>query len=459
MAEFLIVDDNRSATDTLCALVARRGHRVRAAYDGRQALKILEEAPIDILVTDLVMPEIDGMRILRTTRERWPDVVTIVVTAHGSIEIAVEAMKTGAFDFVTKPLEPDEFQVKIQKAAAHRDLTRNMERLRARVDSFEADNALRHGSDEMLGESDAIRRVFESIEKVAPTDSTVLILGESGTGKELVARAIRKRSERAQAPFVSVHCASYAEGILESELFGHEKGSFTGATGRKIGRFELADKGTFFLDEVGEIPMGIQTKLLRVIQERRFERVGGTQTIDTDIRIVSATNKDLTAAMQKGEFREDLFYRLNIFTIELPALRERKSDLPLLIQSFVAGESARLGRRVTGPTPAALNAMLDYDWPGNIRELKNIVERAAILAGSEPIDLPHLPPMLGASGGSFVSLPEEDVNFDREMEAYEKRLILHAYERSGRVKAQAAKMLGIDRNRFRYKLEKYGITD
>ncbi len=459
MATFLIVDDNKSAANALCALVQRRGHETFAAYDGLQALSVLKAESIDILVTDLKMPNMDGMRLLQKVRESRPEIVVIVVTAHGSVEAAVEAMKLGAFDFVTKPLDNNELQVKFAKAVAQREMSLKMERLSAQIDSYEADNAYRYGMGEIIGASAPMKEVFETINKVAPTDSTVLIFGESGTGKELVARAIHQKSRRPKGPFISVHCAAYAEGILESELFGHERGAFTGAVARKIGRFELADRGTFFLDEVGEIPGGIQTKLLRVIQEKEFERVGGSRTLKVDIRLVSATNKNLHEAIAKSEFREDLFYRLNIFAIDLPPLRERKDDIPLLVEDFIKREAQRLGRAVKGPSPRALHALMDYDWPGNVRELKNIIERAAVLAQGEEIEVSHLPPMLSASTTSYVALPEEDLDFDREMENFEKRLIFHAYEKSGGVKAQAAKMLGIDRNRFRYKLEKYGIED
>ena len=459
MASFLIVDDNKTSADTLCALVNRRGHVTHVAYDGLAALSVMESQSIDVLVTDLKMPKMDGMELLRAVRERWPEVVIIVVTAHGSVEAAVEAMKNGAFDFVTKPLDNDEFQVKLQKAVAQREMAMKMEFLSARVDSFEAEDAYRHGMGEIIGSSPPMQEVFETIEKVGPTDSTVLIFGESGTGKELVARAIHLKSRRTKKPFISVHCAAYAAGVLESELFGHERGSFTGAVARKIGRFELADNGTFFLDEISEIPMSIQTKLLRVIQEKEIERVGGTATLKVDIRIISATNKNLQQAIKMGGFREDLFYRLNIFTIDLPPLRDRKEDLPLLIESFIIREARRLGHDVEGPTASALDALMDYDWPGNVRELKNVIERAAVLAGKEPIDISHLPPMLSISKTSYVTLSDDNINFDREMENFEKHLILNAYEKSGKVKAQGAKLLGIDRNRFRYKLEKYGIKD
>ncbi|MCB9479107.1 MAG: sigma-54-dependent Fis family transcriptional regulator [Deltaproteobacteria bacterium] len=457
MANFLIVDDNQSSTDALCALVARRGHEAFAAYDGEQAMGVLGSESIDVLVTDLRMPRMDGMALLAAVKERWPEVVVIVVTAHGSVEAAVEAMKIGAFDFVTKPLNHDELQVKFQKAVAQRELSDRVERLDARVRTLELDDLHRQGLGEMIGGSEAMRRVYEAIEKVAPTDSTVLILGESGTGKELVARAIHQKSARSDGPFVGVHCAAYAQGVLESELFGHERGAFTGAQTRKIGRFELADRGTFFLDEVGDIPMPVQTKLLRVIQEREFERVGGTRTIPVDARLVAATNKDLQKAIADGTFREDLFYRLNIFAIQLPALRERKADIPMLTHAFIAQEYRRLGHAPVAPSDRATELMMDYDWPGNVRELRAVIERAAILADGKPIDTGDLPPAMALARRSYVELPDADVDFDKAVEDFEKRLILHAYEKSGGVKAQAAKMLGIDRNRFRYKLEKLGI--
>ncbi|MBZ0271893.1 sigma-54 dependent transcriptional regulator [bacterium] len=459
MANFLIVDDNRSSADVLCQLVARRGHNARAAYDGRKALRAMEDSAADVLVTDLRMPAMDGMALLSSVRERWPETVVIVVTAHGSVEAAVEAMKRGAFDFVTKPLDMAELQVKFEKAVAVREMSARMERLSARVETFEADDASRHGSGEIIGDSEPIRRVFEMIDKVAPSDSTVMIFGESGTGKELVARALHQKSARAKGPFVSVHCAAYAEGVLESELFGHERGAFTGAVARKIGRFELADGGTLFLDEVADIPAGVQTKLLRVIQEREFERVGGTRTIKVNIRIVAATNKNLHEAVRAGRFREDLLYRLNVFGIEMPPLRARKDDIPRLVEVFIRRESARLGHPVKAPDASAVATLMEHDWPGNVRELKNVIEHAAVLAGSEPIAAAHLPSSLSSRGSSYVALPDEDVDFDGAMENFERRLILHAYERSGRVKARAAKALGIDRNRFRYKLEKFGIED
>ncbi len=455
MTQILVADDNRTTTQTLCTLIERWGHSALPAFDGAEALALLQSQSVDVLVTDLRMPKIDGMQLLHMVNERWPDLVVIVVTAFGSIETAVEAMKLGAFDFLTKPYDNKELRVKIERAAAQREMVLKLERMNARIASFEEQLA----TGQMIGSSPLMQRVLEDIAKVAPTDSTVLILGESGTGKELVAREIHAQSQRSAHGFVAAHCAAYAEGVLESELFGHEKGSFTGASARKLGRLELADKGTLFLDEIGEIPPEVQVKLLRVLQEREYERVGGTQTLKLDGRVIAATNKDLVQAIATGRFREDLFYRLNVFTIHLPPLRERREDIPNLIEAFCHQQAQRLNRPIEGFSQRALAAMQAYAWPGNVRELQNVVERAAILAVDRPIDVDDLAVRQPPSTTAHINLPEEDVDFDEEMEKFERRLILHAYEKSAKIKARTAKMLGIDRNRLRYKLKKYGIDD
>jgi len=459
MPQILIVDDNRTTTQTLCTLVERWGYRAFGAFDGAQGLAVLESEVVDVMVTDLRMPGMDGMELLKRVRESWPEVIPIVVTAYGSIQTAVEAMQMGAFDFLTKPYENKELRVKFERAIAQREMVLEMERMNARIASFEDETERRMGMGEIVGSSPAMQRVFEDIRKVAPTDSTVLILGESGTGKELVARALHAQSPRREGAFVAAHCAAYAEGLLESELFGHEKGAFTGAVGRKIGRLELADRGSLFLDEIGDISPAVQIKLLRVLQEREFERVGGTTTLSFDSRIVAATNRDLNTAIGRGAFREDLFYRLNVFSILLPPLRERKEDIPALVETFCRQQARRLNRPVAGLSQRALEVMVTYDWPGNVRELQNVVERAVILADDGQIDVEHLPVAMDTGRPAQVALPEEDVDFDEEMERFERRLILHAYEKSERVKARTAKMLGIDRNRLRYKLKKYGIDD
>ena len=459
MTQILIADDNRTTSQTLCTLVERWGYRAFAAFDGRQALSILEAETIDVLLTDLRMPHLDGMELLQLVRERWPEVIVIVVTAYGSIQTAVEAMQLGAFDFLTKPYENKELRVKFERCVAQRDMVLKLERMNARIASFEDEAQERLGMGDIVGSSPTLQSVFQDIRKVASTDSTVLLLGESGTGKELVARAIHAQSPRQDQAFVASHCAAYSEGVLESELFGHEKGAFTGAVSRKIGRVEMADRGTLFLDEIGDISPGIQVKLLRVLQEREFERVGGTQTLSFDSRIIAATNQDLEAAIKRGAFREDLFYRLNVFSITLPPLRERKEDIPALVETFCQHQTQRLNRPVSSLTQRALEVMMAYEWPGNVRELQNVIERAAILAEGEEIDVKHLPLSMDSSRPAHVTLPEEDVDFDEEMEKFERQLILHAYENSNRVKARTAKMLGIDRNRLRYKLKKYGIDD
>ena len=457
MTQILIVDDNRTTTTTLCSLAGHWGLTADGAFDGEQALTALQQSPYDVVVTDLRMPNVDGMQLLTTIREEWPDTVVIVVTAHGSIEIAVEAMQKGAFDFLTKPYDDGELRAKIERAVEQRQMMVRMERLDARVASLEEEKAHQFG--EMVGSSAAMNRVYDEIRKVAETESTVMLLGESGTGKELAARAIHDSSTRRDQAFVAVHCAAYAEGLLESELFGHEKGAFTGAVARKLGRLDLADGGTLFLDEIGDVPLPVQVKLLRVLQEREFERVGGTQTLKFDSRIIAATNRDLVAAIADGTFREDLYYRLNVFTVEMPSLRNRKEDLRSLVESFCERATQRTGQEVPGVTERALQAISEYEWPGNVRELLNAIERASILAAGAPIDLAHLPMLTSPGKGNEIALPESDVDFDDEMENFERRLILHAYEQCDHVKARTAKMLGIDRNRLRYKLRKYGIDD
>ena len=455
MSTILVVDDNKTTTQTLCTLIGRWGYEAVPAFDGAQALAALEKQPVDIMITDLRMPEIDGMQLLQKVREHWPEIVPIVVTAYGSIETAVEAMKLGAFDFLTKPYENRELRVKFERAAAQRQMVLQMERMNARIASFEEQTV----PGQIVGQSPAMLRVFEDIRKVAPTDSTVLLLGESGTGKELVAHAIHQQSPRGSQAFVASHCAAYAEGVLESELFGHEKGAFTGAVARKIGRLELADQGTLFLDEIGDISPAIQVKLLRVLQEREFERVGGTQTLTLDSRIVAATHQDLPKAIREGGFREDLFYRLNVFSIVLPPLRERKEDIPALVETFCRHQGQRLGRQVPGVSQRALQAMIAYDWPGNIRELQNVIERAVILAEDREIDVEDLPTDMGSTRSPQTPLPEGELDFDAELEKFERQLILHAYTQADKVKARTAKILGIDRNRLRYKLKKFGIDD
>jgi len=456
MARVLIVDDHQSTADSLTQIVERLGHEVTTLYDGAEALGALDAKPFDLIVTDLRLPGASGMDILSRALANHPDTVAMVITAYGSIEKAVEAMRKGAFDFISKPFTYAEMKVKLEKALSHVDVRREMVRMRASLDSFEADETRRYNFNEIVGKSAPMQKVFDTIRKVAASDASVLLLGESGTGKELVARAIHYNSARQNSPFVRAHCAAYAEGVLESELFGHEKGAFTGAIARKLGRFEQAHRGTLFLDEIGDITHNIQVKLLRFLQEREFERVGGNHTIEVDVRILSATNQDLKELIANKTFREDLYYRLNVISIVVPPLRERPEDIPLLVEHFLrlyAGRGA-----VKQITPEAMVLLRDYHWPGNIRELQNVIERACVLAQGEQITIDNLPHDLTGSTDAAPRL-SGPVNFDAEIEKFEKTLLQGALTEADYVKSRAAALLGIDRNRLRYKMEKYNIED
>jgi DNA-binding NtrC family response regulator len=456
MARLLIVDDHKSTADSLAEIGVRLGHEAEAVYDYPEAMAALDRSPFDLLVTDLRLPGASGLDLLTHFVGLHPEGVAMVITAYGSIEKAVEAMRKGAFDFVTKPFTIAEIKVKLEKALAHVAAQREMARMKASLDTLHADETRRYNFNEIVGRSAAMQKVYDTIRKVAASDASVLILGESGTGKELVARAIHFNSARQQGPFIRAHCAAYAEGVLESELFGHEKGSFTGAVNRKIGRFEQAHSGTLFLDEIGDITHNVQVKLLRFLQEHEFERVGGTHTIEVDVRILSATHRDLKELIAKRSFREDLYYRLNVISIYLPALRERPDDIPLLVEHFLRQYAGR------GPVkkidPEAMVLLTNYHWPGNIRELQNVIERACVLAQGDRVTRDNLPHDIT---GATETLPRltGPVNFDAEVDKFERDLIKGALVESDYVKARAASLLGIDRNRLRYKMEKFGIED
>src|SRR5574342_535104 len=363
-------------------MLKRDGYEVTAAADGEQALAVMARTPVEVVVTDLVMPKLDGLSLLRRVVADYPDVPVIVITAHGTVDSAVAALKSGAFDYVTKPFEQEELKKVIAKAArAHELETQNV-----------------HPSDgerpPLVGQSAAMRQVFEMIAKVADSPSTVLITGESGTGKELVARELHRGSSRRDRPLIKVNCAAIPKDLVESELFGYERGAFTGAVGSKPGRFELADGGTLFLDEIGEIPLEMQVKLLRALQESEFERVGGVKTIRVDVRLITATNRDLKALIADGRFREDLYYRLNVVPIALPPLRERREDIPLLVAHFLEKYDRRLGKRVERMDEEAMQVLMRYPWPGNIRELENLVERSVLFADGPVISEAQLPDSL-----------------------------------------------------------------
>ncbi|MDA0334402.1 MAG: sigma-54 dependent transcriptional regulator [bacterium] len=397
----LVADDNRTTTRTLGTLVERWGYEPVLAFDGAEALAVLEGQAVDVVITDLRMPVVDGMELLARLQERWPETVVIVATAYGTIESAVDAMKLGAFDYLTKPYDDKQLHAKLDKAVEQRRLMQRVEHLDARVASFTADRL--QGMGEMMGASPGMRRVFDEIEKVAETDTTVLILGESGTGKELVAHAVHARSPRGEAAFVAAHCAAYAEGLLESELFGHEKGAFTGAGSARQGLVEAANGGTLFLDEVGELPLEAQARLLRVLQEGEIRRLGAVETRKVDVRLIAATHRDLRQLAQTGRFREDLFYRLNVVNLTLPALRDRGDDILELAERLLERACVKLQKIRLRFSDAALAALAAHHWPGNVRELENAVERAVILADGEEITPESL--ALGGQGGQGNPAP------------------------------------------------------
>jgi two-component system, NtrC family, response regulator HydG len=393
---------------------------------------------------------------LKALDERVP---VLLITAYGNIDVAVQAMRDGAYDFLTKPFSPEVLRLKIERALEARDTKAQNERLERHNEILRGEVDAARGSDEIVGQSEAVRRVFQVIDKVAPSDSSVLIFGESGTGKELVARALHRRSPRNGGPFVKVNCGALTETLLESELFGHEKGAFTGAIRRKLGRFELADRGTLFLDEIGDITPGLQLKLLRVLQEREFERVGGEETIHVDVRVVTATHRNLLEEVRAGRFREDLYYRLHIIPLNLPPLRERLDDIPLLVTHFLEKLRARTRHSVRVVDEQAVAALRGYRWPGNIRELENAIEQALVFAEGDvlrPADLPmHV--RGAATSGESLAMPDFGRPLPEILDELERALILRAYEKAGGVKTETARLLGVKPSALYYKLEKYGI--
>src|SRR5580704_4926496 len=460
MARILIIDDNETMREGLGATVRRMGHEAVLAASGDEGLKQFAAGrnTVDFVITDLKMEGKGGLEVLKAVTERDPDCPVMIATAFGSVETAVEAMRTGAYDFIQKPFAPEVVRLKVARALELRAERHARERAEAESAALRADAALPYRFSELVGQTPAMRAVFQTIEKVAPTDASVYIHGESGTGKELVARAIHARSKRAGGPFVKVNCGALAETLLESELFGHEKGAFTGAIRRKLGRFELADKGTLFLDEIGDVTPALQLKLLRVLQERAFERVGGEETITVDVRVVSATHKDIEAEVAAGRFREDLFYRLHVVPCEVPPLRHRKDDIPALVAHFIAKLAARTNPAVTAISDAALARLSAYGWPGNVRELENVIEQALVFAEGTALEVAALPASVrGGVPDNALTLPGREMSLPDLIEDLERQLIERAYEKSGGVKTETARLLGIKTSALYYKLEKYGI--
>jgi len=445
----LVVDDDKNTRDGLQKALQRH-YAVRTAESAEAALAVLAAEPdVDVMLSDLRMPGTDGLALLRRMNAQHPQTICILLTAYGSVETAVEAMKQGAYDFLTKPINLDHLDMLVARAIKSRELEKKVETLEVQLNE-------KFGMDNIIGESPAMRQVFEIIQQTAPTQAAVLIQGPSGTGKELVAQAIHRLSTRAKGPFVAVHCAALSPTLLESELFGHEKGSFTGATAQRKGRFEIADGGTLFLDEISEIDPVIQVKLLRVLEEHSFERVGGEETIKTDIRVIAATNRDLRAYVDQGKFREDLFFRLNVVDILLPPLCERAGDIPLLADRFLKEYCERNGKRIEGLTPDALNLLTSYAWPGNVRELRNTMEKMVVLSRSDRLSARDVPLNIreAVRGHGAVS-SRAPVLTSGSLADTERRKIMAVLEKNGGNRTRAADELGISRRTLHRKLRDY----
>ncbi|MBK7536907.1 MAG: sigma-54-dependent Fis family transcriptional regulator [Myxococcales bacterium] len=442
----LIVDDDPSSRTALSELLSDEGYESELAQDGFKALAKFAEFGPDLVLTDQKMPGLDGLELLRQITSRDETVPVIVVTAFGAVKSAVEALRAGAYDYLTKPVDFDELLAVVDRALRYRSLRVESANLRRRLDEKLA-------PDNIVGTSPQMQRVFEVVDQVAPSRATVLIMGESGTGKELVASAIHHRSTRAKGPFVKLHCAALAEGLLESELFGHEKGAFTGAQGRRDGRFTMADGGTLFLDEIGEISPATQVKLLRFLQEQEFERVGGNQTLKVDVRVIAATNRNLHEEVAAKRFREDLFYRLNVVSIETPPLRERMSDIPALATFFIAKHAKSNARDVGSMTSETLDVLASYPWPGNVRELENAIERAVVMCNGQQIEARHLPPSLRAMGDRPINgQPPIPGSTLAQLERY---AIMETLKAHGGSTSRAAEILGISVRTVQYRLQEY----
>ncbi len=440
--KILVVDDEAVMRESLHDWLSDAGYQVFTAENGPQALEIIEKENLGIVIADLVMPGMDGIELMKQAREILPNIQVIIITAYGSIPTAIAAMKEGAYDYIEKPFCPERVESLLERLVEHQGLIEENLSLRQRLED-------RYRFENIIAKSPEMQRVIEVIKVVARSNATVLITGDSGTGKELVARAIHSQSHRRDKPFVAVSCAALPESLLESELFGHEKGSFTGAYAQKKGKFEFANRGTLFLDEIGEMSANIQVHLLRVLEEKAFTRVGGNEEIKVDVRIISATNKDLKKAVARGEFREDLYYRLNVVTIDLPPLRERREDIPLLAEHFLNKFALENQKEVAGFSPEAREFLLRYDWPGNVRELENAIERAVILAKNSLIEVADLPDQSWSLARSALQ--------GKSLKEMEKNHILNVLSETGGNYSQAARILGISRMTLYNKAREYGL--
>ncbi len=454
--KILVADDERSMRELLEMMLKKEGYRVILASNGEEAMRLLEKDIYDLAILDIRMPKQDGLSVLKRIKMVSPETAVIMITAYASADTAIRAMKEGAWDYITKPFKLEEMKIVIQNALEKRQLQKENQLLKEVVRE-------RYHFEKIIGQSPRMLEVYDLLAKVAPTKTNILITGESGTGKELVAKAIHYNSPRKEKPFVTLNCGAIPETLIESELFGHMKGAFTDAVTTKKGLFEVADEGTLFLDEISELPLMMQVKLLRVLQEKEFKRVGGTEDIRVDVRIISATNKDLEEAVREKRFREDLFYRLNVIQIKLPPLRERREDIPLLAHHFLKKYSGELGKEITRISPDGLRLLMDYDYPGNVRELQNIIERAVALETGSELTKENLNSYL--QGQLFLKkspfdleIPDEGIDLEKIVEEVERTLLLKALDRTKGIKKKAAALLGINFRSMRYRLEKYGLN-
>jgi two-component system, NtrC family, response regulator AtoC len=454
----LVIDDDTAVREVLTATLLKDGYQVTGVADGLSGIQTIQEQPVHVVITDLHMPGIDGLEVIDRITKLDSKIITIVMTGYGTIDYAVRTMKAGAFDFITKPFGPDTVSLVVKRAIEVQKLKQENHLLRKAVrDQYRFEH--------LVGTSTPMRRVLDFVEKVADSESTVLIQGESGTGKELIARMLHFNSMRRDRPLVPVNCGAIPENLLESELFGHEKGAFTGAAHTRLGRFELAHGGTLFLDEIGEMPLPLQVKLLRAVQERCFERVGGNKTIHVDVRIIAATNQNLEQAVAERRFRQDLYYRLHVIPIEVPALRERRSDIPLLVNHFIERLNEQRKTEIAGVESEALARMTDYEWPGNIRELENLVERAVVLKKKGWITVADLPDRMAKTVAAspadlpdhFIRFNEDGINLTKELEQYENRLIGEALRKANGVTSKAAQLLQLNRTTLVEKLKRKGF--
>lgn len=452
----LVVDDEESIREFLEIMLRKEGYEVTCAEDGQKALDIIKKKSIDLVISDLQMPNMTGIELLRNVRDQYPEMLFMMITAFGTTETAVEAMKLGAYDYITKPFKIDEVRINISNALRSKNLETENRTLKKELSK-------EYSFQNLVGNSETMHRIYEMIRRVSQTPTNVLVTGESGTGKEMVAKAIHFNGPLKERPFVTVNCGAIPESLMESEMFGHKKGSFTGAVADKAGLFEVADSGTLFLDEVGELPLTIQVKMLRAIQERVIRRVGATEDSKVEVRIIAATNRDLEEMVKAGTFRQDLFYRLNVINIKTPSLRERPDDIPALATHFLKKYNDRLGKTIGGISADAMELLKKYDYPGNVRELENIIERTVALEGGASILPESLPPFVNTPSGRKlastheIQVTEEGLDLDKIMGQFEKELLIKAIHAAGGVKKKAAKLLNITFRSMRYRVEKYSL--